>query len=309
MSTGYFVRRFIARYCRAHAIGTTNLSISRKDFLAFPIPRPSDRELKLVETLDALDDKIELNRRMGATLEAMARTLFQSWFADFDPVRAKLDSCQPTGLDPATAALFPNEFEDSGMGPIPKGWEVGSILRQADLISGGTPKTGVAEYWNGDIAWASAKDVSQCGESFLVTTEKTITRQGLEKSATRMIPQFATVIVARGATTGRLTMFGERMAMNQTCYALHSKVEAPFALYCQARDFIDRMVHAAHGSVFDTITTRTFESTNVLLPPTSILLAFNERIAPSFQLLRANLYQSRTLAAIRDALLPKLLNG
>jgi type I restriction enzyme S subunit len=182
-------------------------------------------------------------------------------------------------------------------------------LRQADLLSGGTPKTHVSEFWNGEISWASAKDVSQCGESFLISTEKKITQRGLEKCATKMIPQFATVVVARGATTGRLTMFGERMAMNQTCYGLHSKLEAPFALYCQARDFIERMVHAAHGSVFDTITTRTFESTNVLLPPANILLAFQERVAPLFQLLRANLYQSRTLAAIRDALLPKLLSG
>ena len=74
--------------------------------------------------LGALDDKIELNRRMNATLEAMARALFQSWFVDFDPVRAKLDGRQPTGLDPATAALFPNEFEDSPIGRVPKGWDV-----------------------------------------------------------------------------------------------------------------------------------------------------------------------------------------
>jgi type I restriction enzyme S subunit len=75
--------------------------------------------------LGALDDKIELNRRINETLEAMAQALFQSWFVDFDPARAKLDGRQPTGLDPATAALFPNEFEDSELGPIPKGWEVG----------------------------------------------------------------------------------------------------------------------------------------------------------------------------------------
>ena len=86
--------------------------------------------------LGALDDKIELNRRMNATLEAMARALFQSWFVDFDPVRAKLDGRQPTGLDPATAALFPNEFEDSELGPIPKGWLVGSVYEIADVIYG-----------------------------------------------------------------------------------------------------------------------------------------------------------------------------
>ena len=87
----------------------------------------------IAAVLGALDDKIELNRRMNATLEAMARALFQSWFVDFDPVRAKLDGRQPTGLDPATAALFPNEFEDSELGPIPKGWHVGDAGRDRDL--------------------------------------------------------------------------------------------------------------------------------------------------------------------------------
>src|SRR5207248_301014 len=94
-----------------------------------------------------------------------------------------------------------------------------------------------------------------------------------------------------------------------TCYGLHSKFEAPFGLYCQARSFIDRMVHAAHGSVFDTITTRTFEATKVLLPTPDILRAFNQQVTPLFQLLRANLYESRTLTSLRDTLLPPLLTG
>ena len=90
-----------------------------------PIPLPPLAEQKAIAAvLGALDDKIELNRRMNATLEAMARALFQSWFVDFDPVRAKLDGRQPAGLDPATAALFPNEFEDSELGPIPERLEV-----------------------------------------------------------------------------------------------------------------------------------------------------------------------------------------
>jgi type I restriction enzyme S subunit len=300
---------FYREYCRAHAIGTTNLSIAREDFLAFPVPKPRARELTLVETLDALDDKIELNRRMNATLEAMARALFQNWFVDFDPVRAKLDGRQPTGMDKATANLFPDSFQDSTLGHIPKGWEAGSILRQADLLSGGTPKTDVPAYWNGDVPWASAKDVSQCGEAFLVSTERTITKQGVEESSTKIIPANATVIVARGATTGRLTMFGCAMAMNQTCYGLRSKVGAPFALFCNVRHFIERLVQGGHGSIFDTITTSTFEATDVLLAPKEVLLAFDKQVRPLFQQIHANLRQSRTLATLRDTLLPKLLSG
>ena len=278
-----------------------------KDF-AFALP-PLAEQKAIAVVLGALDDKIELNRRMNATLEAMARALFQSWFMDFDPVRAKLDGRPPAALDPATAALFPDSFQDSTFGHIPKGWESGSILRQADLLSGGTPKTDVAAYWNGDVPWASAKDVSQCGEAFLVCTERTITKQGVDESSTKIIPANATVVVARGATTGRLTMFGHAMAINQTCYGLRSKVGVPFALYCNARHFIERLVQGGHGSIFDTITTSTFEATDVLLAPKEVLLAFDKQVTPLFQQVHANLHQSRTLATLRDTLLPKLLSG
>ena len=97
---------------------------------------PLAEQKAIAAVLGALDDKIELNRRMNATLEAMARALFQSWFVDFDPVRAKLDGRQPTGLDPATAALFPNEFEDSELGHIPKGWTLGKVGDLATLNRG-----------------------------------------------------------------------------------------------------------------------------------------------------------------------------
>ncbi len=105
-----------------------------RDF-RFALP-PLAEQKAIAAVLGALDDKIELNRRMNATLEAMARALFQSWFVDFDPVRAKLDGRQPPGLDPATAALFPNEFEDSELGHIPKGWEVVSLQSLASIRGG-----------------------------------------------------------------------------------------------------------------------------------------------------------------------------
>ena len=104
-------------------VGAVFDSLTCAEIPNFRLPVPPIKEQRAIASvLGALDDKIELNRRMNATLEAMARALFQSWFVDFDPVRAKLDG-QPTGLDPATAALFPNEFEDSELGPIPKGWK------------------------------------------------------------------------------------------------------------------------------------------------------------------------------------------
>ena len=95
---------------------------------------PLAEQKAIAAVLGALDDKIELNRRMNATLEAMARALFQSWFVDFDPVRAKLDGREPVGLDPDIAALFPDSFQDSEVGHIPKGWD-SSPSQQPRLLS------------------------------------------------------------------------------------------------------------------------------------------------------------------------------
>src|SRR5690606_9208966 len=94
---------------------------------------------------------------------------------------------------------------------------------------------------------------------FLIENERNISELGLNNSSTKLVPKFATAVVARGATTGRLCMFGREMAMNQTCYALHSSSN-PFWFYCHFKKCVPTIVNHAHGSVFDTITTRTLES-------------------------------------------------
>jgi type I restriction enzyme S subunit len=275
--------------------------------LSVLLPSVAEEE-SITHILSTLDDKIELNRRMNETLEAMARTLFKSWFVNFDPVRNKAERRGPK-LPSSLVDLFPTEFEASELGEIPKGWSVGTILTKARLLSGGTPKTENQDYWDGSIAWASAKDVSQCADRFLIVTERTITDKGLEESATQLIPAFATVVVARGATTGRMVLFGRDMAMNQTCYALVSRTKTPFALYCQLFEGIGDLVHAAHGSVFDTITTSTFNTGRFILAADSALEAFEKLVSPMFKRILKNCEESRTLAATRDTLLPKLISG
>jgi type I restriction enzyme, S subunit len=272
------------------------------------LPADVGEQRAIAQILGALDDKIDLNRRINDTLQGIVETLFKSWFVAFDPVRAKAEG-RNVRLPQPLSDGFPNSLVDSELGDVPKGWSVGSILDLAQLLSGGTPKTDRAEYWNGHIAWASAKDVSQAGQLFLVTTERSITQLGVDESATQILPAFCTVIVARGATTGRMVLLGTAMAMNQTCYALRSAAGTPFALYCQLRQGIDKLVHAAHGSVFDTITTNTFASSRIVLPPLSVLRAFEEIVAPLFHRVLANINESRILATLRDTLLPRLLSG
>ena len=296
-------------YCRAHAIGTTNLALPREDFLSFPIPRPKDREMMLVDVLDALDDKMELNRRMNTTLEAMARALFQSWFVDFDPVRAKMDGRKPAGMDDATAALFPENLEDSSLGHIPKGWEVCSLANKIELFSGGTPKTSEPHYWDGDIPWYSVKDAPSENDIWVIETEKKVTKLGIENSAAQVLPEGTTIISARG-TVGKLALIGTGMAMNQSCYGVRGiKGYADYFTYFAIRQATTDLQQRTHGTVFDTITRQTFETLDCIFPPAPLTQSFDRTVAPLLVQVRTNLHQSRTLATLRDTLLPKLLSG
>jgi type I restriction enzyme S subunit len=129
-------------YFRGVATGTTVRSVSAQDAenLEIQLP-PLSEQREIASILGALDDKIELSQRMNTTLEAMARALFQSWFVDFDPVRAKTEGQQPVGMDAETAALFPDSFTDSALGPIPKGWAHINLGSVAHVGSGKRPST------------------------------------------------------------------------------------------------------------------------------------------------------------------------
>lgn len=272
------------------------------------VPSDVTEQRAIAQILGTLDDKIEVNRRMSATLEAMARALFKSWFVDFEPVRAKSQGRAP-GLPPHLAALFPARLVETEHGEVPEGWRRSPLLNHARLISGGTPKTIVADYWSGHIAWASAKDVSQCREPFLVVTERSISEKGLLESSARMVPRHATVVVARGATTGRFCMFGREIAMNQTCYALASLQGRPFWLNCAFAVEVGALVHAAHGSAFDTITTNTIERARATVSEGHLEGKFEATVGPVFGRILASIEESRMLAALRDTLLPKLISG
>jgi type I restriction enzyme S subunit len=285
--------------------GTGRLPTDRLEALLLPrFSQSNEREIGGLAS--ALDDKIELNRRMNETLEAMARAIFRDWFVDFGPTRAKMEGREPY-LPQDLWSLFPDKL-DPATG-LPDGWTEEPFLNHARIISGGTPKTENASYWDGPVAWASAKDVSQCGEPFLVVTERTITERGLEESATKLVPPFATVVVARGATTGRFCMFGRQMAMNQTCYGLASTSDTPFWLNCAFANLVNGLVHAAHGSVFDTITTGTLAGAWVTAAPRPVCLAFEQQVQPMYSRILTNILESRTLGETRDYLLPKLMSG
>lgn len=303
----YYLGPAFQEHLRAHTKpGSTVDRIHLKEFPTFPVVLPPRREQDAIANLlGSLDDKIDLNRRMAATLEEMAQALFKSWFVDFDPVRAKAEG-RPTGLPAVTAALFPDNFGEDG---LPEGWTKAPLLHHARLISGGTPKTEEPAYWDGPVLWASAKDVSQCADRFLTNTERTITHRGLEESATRVVPALSTVVVARGATTGRHCLFGRDMAMNQTCYALHSEAQKPFWIACSFTAMVDELVHGAHGSVFDTITTTTLQTARIIYGGDKVISEFERTARPLYERILNLIEEAATLRDLRDTLLPKLISG
>lgn len=309
------IPRYLYLFLRSHLFlaqvaalttGSAQPQLPIRDIQKIRIPLPPIYEQSNIALfLGALDDKIDLNRRMNETLEAMARAIFKDWFVDFGPVRAKAEG-RPPYLSPEIWELFPDALDDEDK---PVGWKVQPLLNHVHLLSGGTPKTNVESYWNGPVAWASAKDVSQCQDLFLVATERTITLQGIEESSTRLIPKYATVVVARGATTGRYCLFGKEMAMNQTCYGLVSEDKRPFWLNCAFGFLVEKLIHSAHGSVFDTITTKTIESARVIISNETLLEYFERTISPLFLRILSNIEESKTLSQLRDLLLPKLMSG
>ena len=283
--------------------------LNRSDAHARTLLLPEESEQRAIaHILGSLDDKIQLNRRMNETLEEMARALFKSWFVDFDPVHAKMEG-RDTGLPPDVADLFPERLVESELGEIPEGWKVGVLDDAIELLNGGTPRTSVASYWNGDIPWYTAKDAPSLSDIFAVDTERTITQAGVENSSTKILPAGTTIITARG-TVGSLACLGIPMAMNQTCYGIQgAQGYSDFFTYWTIRKAVDELQSRTHGTIFDTITRQTFKIVDMVLPPVNVTEAFECTVNPIMKRILNNLHESQTLTALRDTLLPKLVSG
>jgi type I restriction enzyme S subunit len=270
---------------------------------------PVEEQRAIAHILGSLDDKIELNRRMSRTLEGIAQAIFKSWFIDFDPVKAKMDGREPYGLKPEIADLFPSRLVESELGPIPEGWQVVGLLDISNRISGGTPKTSILEYWDGDIEWVSASDVSNHNRSYVVRTARRITQLGLANSSATIVPKNTTVITARG-TVGNICLLGRPMAINQTNYGIraHQGV-GDFFVYFTVASEIDTLLSLAYGTIFDTITTATLADIQVVLPQQALLQAFDDIVTPLMGRALLSCQENLILEEIRDTLLPKLISG
>ena len=173
------------------------------------------------------------------------------------------------------------------------------------ILGGGTPKTGENTYWNGNIAFFTPKDV---GTPYTLITEKTITEEGLSHCNSRLYPVNTVFVTARG-TVGKVGMSGVPMAMNQSCYALVGKETHQLLVYFYTLKAVDRLKHKASGAVFDAITTRDFESEQIMKLSDDDAKAFLCIAEPMFQKVLNNCIENLRLSTLRDSLLPKLMSG
>ena len=275
------------------------------DHLKVLLP-PLPEQRAIAHILGTLDDKIELNRRRNQTLEAMSRALFKDWFVDFGPVRAKMEGREPY-LPADLWQLFPDRLDDEGK---PEGWRRSTIGSEVTVCGGSTPSTKEPAFWEGgEHHWATPKDLSALKFPVLLDTERKITDAGIEKISSGLLP-IGTVLLSSRAPIGYLAIAEVPTAINQGFIAMKCNGTLPnvFVLFW-CRENMDVILGNANGSTFQEISKSNFRSIPVIVPPEPILKAFRERTGPLYRHIVENERESRTLAQLRDTLLPKLISG
>jgi type I restriction enzyme, S subunit len=287
----------------ARASGTTVSGIRQSELreVVLDIPALAEQEA-IAATLSALDDKIELNSKISATLEAMARALFKSWFVDFDPVRAKSEG-RDSGVPPQVGALFPSAFEKFEQEEVPHGWRIGTLgevavnerrgISHNDIIEG-TPYIGLEHMPRRNIA------LDRWGHASALGSNKSQFRQG-DILFGKLRPYFHKVGVApiSGVCSTDILVISAR-----------SSEWLPFVLMHVSSDaLVAHTDRCSTGTKMPRASWHHIASYQIALPPEKLAAQFSQIIRPMIQWIIGATHESRTLAALRDALLPKLISG
>lgn len=276
-------------YVRAVQTGTAVPHISGGQIadLRFCMP-PRQEQERIAYVLGALDDKIDSNRRLAALLEQTAAELFRARFVDF---------------------VGAEEFEDSEIGRIPRGWRVAPIGDVLKVVGGSTPSTKEPRYWDGTHCWATPKDLSGARSPVLLDTDRHITDEGVSQISSRLLPQ-RTVLLSSRAPVGYTAMSFVEVAVNQGFIAIPPTDGVPneFVLFW-LREKMGLIKGHAGGTTFAEISKRAFRPLPMLVPPRLLLVEFEQAASPMLDLIAARDQEAKVLASIRDTLLPKLISG
>jgi len=250
------------------------------------IPRDVRHQQHIAAVLSAYDNLIENTRRRMALLEEAVRQIYREWF-----VRRRFPGYEHTPVSEG----------------VPRGWEKTNALEAMSVLSGGTPKTAVADYWNGDIPFYTPKDANDA--CYVLETDRGITELGLKNCNSRLYATDTVFISARG-TVGKLRLACRPMAMSQSCYALVGKGHiSQFFLYSALQESIEYLKQHAGGAVFDAIIVDTFKRIPFMVPDSRMVRLFEETVAPMFRQVANLLEQNQKLRTAREVLLPRLMSG
>ncbi len=295
----YYLRSPVfAEYSHTQTIQTgvphINLGILRDAPLEM---RPLTEQRSIARVLGALDDKIELNRRMSATLEEMAWALYRSWFVDFDPVHARALGHPPAHMDATTAALFPDSF---GPDSLPKGWEMWSVNDVFEVVMGQSPPGNTYNddgdglpFFQGrtDFGFRYPENRKFC-------------------SAPSRIAEPESVLLSVRAPVGDLNRAWERCCIGRGVASLSEKAgRTSFGYYAMWSLKAELLSYDSEGTVFGAINKKQLLGLSCVAVPEALRDCFEEIVAPIDSRIRNLTDQSRTLAALRDALLPRLMSG
>jgi type I restriction enzyme S subunit len=298
-------------HVKSRATGSTVRMITKDVVLDFDFYCPSIQESKdIARFLDLIDDKIELNRKTNETLEAMAKALFKSWFVDFDPVRAKAED-RPTGLPAEISELFPDSFEDSELGEIPKGWTIQSAGKQYEVSIGKTPPRKEPQWFstsNDDMPWLSIRDLGEVGVYADRTSER-LTREAVEKFNVKIVPP-DTAVLSFKLTIGRVAITWGEMLTNEAIAhfsPLTNGVGSEYT-YCLLSQY-DYHSLGSTSSIATAVNSQILRDMPLVVPPGTIARAFCDATASIFSSLKCAQQETHCLSDFRDTLLPKLISG
>ncbi len=268
------------------------------------LPRDIEEQRAIAHILGTLDDKIELSRPMNETLEAMARALFKSWFVDFDPVRAKAEGRDP-GQPEHLADLFPDSFEDSEVGEIPKGWRVGTLGDFAAL----NPESWSKDTRPDTIHYVDLSN-TKWGRIESVTTH---TRQDAPSRAQRVLRSGDTIVGTVRPGNGSYAFVAVEGLTGSTGFAVLRPQRQEYREYvyiaATTAENIEDLARLADGAAYPAVRPEVVAATVSVRPPDFVLTSFAKAAAPLLAKIAATERESRTLATLRDTLLPKLISG
>jgi type I restriction enzyme S subunit len=283
--------------------GQANISPSLIYDTEVAIP-PIEEQKVIAKIFSSLDGKIELNRRMNATLEAIVRALFKAWFVNFEPVHANRENRTSESVSPDVAKLFPNEFENG----IPKGWRIRKIREILEAKGGATPSTKNSNFWNGDRYWATPKDLSNLASPVLLNTERKITDEGVKQISSGILPS-GTLLLSSRAPIGYVAISQIPVSINQGFIAIQAKELSNLYMLYWLMQHMEIVKNRANGSTFQEISKSSFREIELIVPDNSTLKLFDEKVASVFERIVSNEKETLRLEQIRNSLLPRLISG